>query len=512
MKLHELLQFDNIVIQCHNDPDADAIASGLGVLTYLRQRGKTARLIYGGSNEIEKSNLVLMTKLLDIPVEHVTALEEEPDLLLTVDGQYGERNVQKFPCKAFAVIDHHKANTATLPPMREVRDNYGACATIIWDMLREEGVDVEGDERLSSALYYGLFMDTNKMQELRHPKDRDLRAQLEFRCCKSVLLQLQSHNLSLDELRIAGDALSGCDYYQEHNYAVAEVRQCDPNILGIIGDMMIEVDSIDISVIGCRQSGGVKFSVRSSAWETQANQLARFLAAGLGNGGGHLRKSGGFLNEGPLKEAMAGRSLRQFLSARLEEYFQGQDVIYAGSGELPDLSGEPLYEKQRVSIGYVYARDLGCPAGTRLRIRMLEGDKIQPIDEDTVIIVGVEGEVYTNSEAYFLAHNDLSDEPYVFREEYIPGVAEAVQAEVPEDTGGEMRSLKDAVRTCVTRPGSCIRARPLTRRTKILNTAREECMQGDPGDWLAARAEDPGDVYIIKNHIFEKTYRRKDGQ
>ena len=41
MELKTLLQFDSIVIQCHNDPDADAIASGFGVWSYLRANKKS---------------------------------------------------------------------------------------------------------------------------------------------------------------------------------------------------------------------------------------------------------------------------------------------------------------------------------------------------------------------------------------------------------------------------------------------------------------------------------------
>lgn len=507
MRLEELLRFDDIVIQCHDDPDADAIASGYGVLTYLRQKGKNASLIYGGKNKIQKSNLVLMVELLHIPIEYVTELDRVPQLLLTVDCRQGEKNVQKFDSIALAAIDHHKSGRAAAGAMEEIRDNYGACATIVWDMLCEAGVEAERDEALATALYYGLFMDTNKMQELAHPKDRDMRSRLEFRGSKSILLQLQNNNLSLEEMRIAGDALSDCDYYREDRFAVAQARQCDPNILGIIGDLMIEVDAIRICVVCCRQPGGVKFSVRSGAWETQANQLAQYLAEGLGNGGGHRRKAGGFLNDRLLENVLGGRSLRQFFAGRLEEYFSQQDVICMdGQDELPDMAGAKLYRKKQIVMGYVYVRDMGYPRKTRLRIRMLEGDRIVPVREDSVLILGAESEVYVNSQAYFLAHNIPREEPYVFREEYIPAVAEAVKAETEEDMGGEVRSVKDLARACVARPDSCIRARQLTRRTKLLWTGREECLEGAPGDWLAAREENPSDMYIIKERIFEKTY------
>ena len=71
MKLSDLLQFDNIIVQCHDNPDADALASGFGVYEYLRLNGKSPRLVYGGRNIIHKSNLVLMVDSLGIPIEHV---------------------------------------------------------------------------------------------------------------------------------------------------------------------------------------------------------------------------------------------------------------------------------------------------------------------------------------------------------------------------------------------------------------------------------------------------------
>ena len=60
MKLSELLAYDNIVIQCHDNPDADTIACGFGVYLYLKSKGKEPRLIYGGQNVIRKTNLVML--------------------------------------------------------------------------------------------------------------------------------------------------------------------------------------------------------------------------------------------------------------------------------------------------------------------------------------------------------------------------------------------------------------------------------------------------------------------
>lgn len=518
MKLKELLAFNDIVIQCHNDPDADAIASGYGVLLYLQKHGKKARLIYGGA-PIQKANLVLMITELGIPIEHVESLEQKPDLLLTVDCQYGEKNVRQFSAADIAVIDHHMVRNADLlPPLRDIRSNYGACSVIIWDLLCQEDFPLSANRNLSTALYYGLFMDTNRMQELRHPMDRDLRDSLEDVCDQGKLFRFQNCNLSLTELRLTGQALSGydyCEYSPGHGFAIVGAEECDPNVLGIISDMLVEVDIIDVCVVYCMQATGVKLSVRSCVRETKSNELAGFLAQGLGNGGGHIRKAGGFLEKDALSaeyRRLYGYSptqlkmgARRIISARMEQYFLNQDVIYPGRSDAPDLSCEPLYQKKRLTIGYVRATDI-YPAGTLVEVRMLEGDQSFSTEEDTYFVIGAEGEVYINKEAVFQANNEAVDAPYQFQGEYTPHIHKAVRMQGLDAQEPASKSLKDYARACVTRPGRRIHARRLERITKVVLSWSDSYLLGLPGDYLAAREDDLTDMYIIKQNIFEKTY------
>ena len=51
MTLEDLLRYKDIVIQCHDDPDADAIASGYALLKYLQSKGKSPRLVYSGGRK-----------------------------------------------------------------------------------------------------------------------------------------------------------------------------------------------------------------------------------------------------------------------------------------------------------------------------------------------------------------------------------------------------------------------------------------------------------------------------
>ena len=519
MKLSDLLGFREIVIQGHDNPDADAIASGYGAWLYFRLKGKKVRLIYGGSRPIQKSNLTLMVEKLHVPIEHVEYLDHEPELLLTVDCQYGERNVQKFAAKNVAVIDHHVLKGGDLPELHEIRSTYGACSTILWDLLKEEGYDPADNEELATALYYGLFMDTGKLQEICHPKDKDMRDELEPRLSHATLTLLQNSNLSQEELKIAGKAMSAVDYHLTGRYALALAQRCDPNILGVISDALIEVEDVGTCIAYCIMDDGVKLSVRSCERETRANELAAFVTEGIGSGGGHVRKSGGFLSKELLEKEYEKRygvscernvelAAHRVLNDRLNEYFADQDFFFSGTEEVPDLSKEPIYEKRRLPIGYVKATDM-YPAGTCVSVRMLEGDIPFAIKEDTYFIIGPEGEVYKNDEAYFVSHNDYTDEPYKIRGEYAPTVHLAINAADFPMEAGTAKSLQDYVKTCVPKASSCIHAKQLTRRTKVFVPWSDSYMLGKPGDFLAARVENPRDVYIVNKDIMEKTYDMK---
>lgn len=82
MKLTDLQHYRSITIQCHDNPDADAIASGFALYTYFASLGKEVRLVYAGRNRIQKPNLLLMVEKLHIPIIYIDDvakyMEKEP--------------------------------------------------------------------------------------------------------------------------------------------------------------------------------------------------------------------------------------------------------------------------------------------------------------------------------------------------------------------------------------------------------------------------------------------------
>ncbi len=499
MKLSDFLKYDSIVVQCHDNPDADALASGYGVYFYLKAQGKKVHFVYGGRSPIQKSNLVLMVSELNLPIEHADMLEA-PELLVTVDCQYGQGNVTKFDAGQVAVIDHHQIS-GPLPPLSEVRSNLGACATVVRELLRQEGMDVNADRGLATALYYGLLTDTNNFTEISHPLDKDLRDDAVFD--RSLILRFRNANLSLRELEIAGAALMNYHYHEEYRYAVAMAEPCDPNILGMISDLMLEVDAVDTCLVYSVLPFGVKISVRSCVKEVKASELAAFITEGVGSGGGHLEKAGGLLQMELLEKEIPGNppeeDIQEFLVRRMDDYFDDIQIIHAKEYNM-DIAGMTAYKKRKVPLGYVEADQI-FPTGAQICIRTLEGDLDVRIHKDLLVMIGIQGEVYPNDRAKFERSYNRLDTPYVFSGEYAPVVRDVLE--------GKNVSLIPYAKTCVSSGEVHIYAKELNHRVKVFTAWDEEkYMLGKEGDYLAVRVDDPHDIYVIERRIFHETYER----
>jgi phosphoglycolate phosphatase len=155
---------------------------------------------------------------------------------------------------------------------------------------------------------------------------------------------------------------------------------------------------VDICVAYYVSSGEVKFSVRSCIKEVHANDLAAFLAEGIGGGGGHVTKAGGTIRpekllalNGGEEEDLENIANYEFKS-RLEEYFSLYTVLYARETTL-DTSDMKMYEKKQQRLGYVELSQV-FPLDPGVMIRTLEGDINLRIEKDIYLMIGIEGEVY----------------------------------------------------------------------------------------------------------------------
>lgn len=506
MKLSSLLKYDNITIQCHDNPDADAICSGYVLYRFFEKHKKNVRLIYSGNFEISKSNLVYLIDELKIPIEYVNTLKCKPELLLLTDCQYGEGNVKKFKAENVAVIDHHQV-TGKLPKENEVRSNLGSCCSVIWNLLKIEDEEYFIDTAVGTALYYGLYSDTNAFSEVSHPLDRDMIDTLPYD--KSLILKLKNMNLTLKEARIAGVAMLGVEYHKDQRYAILRSEPCDPNILGLIGDFIVAVDSIDVCLVYSVLSFGVKFSIRSCSKETRADELASYIARNIGSGGGHTEKSGGLLkNELIVKyysdyteidDDSARHSISNIIRERMSDYFENSDIIYAVNTTL-DITKMNRYTTPPIVLGYVRPQEFIQP-GSMAIVRTIGGDINVEIKENTVLIINLYGYVSPISEEKFKSSYQRS------RKKFILEIAD-YQPTIKNADNGKTFSLMPVAKACLTSGENNIYARKLKKTTKLFPYwDTEKYMVGQKGDYICVNKDDPHDMFIMDKNMFKSIYK-----
>ena len=503
MTLKDLERFSPITIQCHDNPDADAIGAGFGLYAYFQSRGIPTAFIYSGYNLIRKSNLRILIDELKIPIEFRRTPEEGklkvPGLLITVDCQYGAGNVTRIEADEVAIVDHHQVEINNVPDSIIV-PVLGSCCTRVWKLLKSENFPIETVPGLETALYYGLYTDTNQMSEIRNPLDMDMRDDLDFDA--SLINLLRNSNLSLKELEIAGVALIRYSYNQDYEFAVIKAQPCDPNILGLISDFLLQVDVIKTCLVFNETVDGYKLSVRSCVKEVNASELVSFLTEKIGSGGGHYEKAGGFVSQRLYDECYPTLHPEAYFNNRMTQYFDSFDLIYADTYEI-DISDMKKYTKKSIPIGYVKADEV-LPVGTPITIRTLEGDVDMVIEEDLYIMIGIKGEVYPNRKVKFeKSYRPLSEkydfETYVVSADYMPTIKNRADSST--------LVLTDYAKVCTPTGQVHIHARQLTRGVKVFTAwDKGKYMLGKPGDYLAVRCEDHHDIYVVERDIFGKTY------
>lgn len=496
MKLEELLGYEHITVQCHDNPDADALASGFGLYSYLSEKGVDVKFIYSGRSEISKDNLVMMVESLQIPVEyHKDNTERIQGLLITVDCQYGASNVTRFEADDVMIIDHHQQEIENIEKTYII-SNMGSCSTIVWKMLCEAGYNLADNRNLQTALYYGLYTDTGQFAALSNPFDKDMMDAVRFD--RILIHRLQNSNLNAKELEIVGEAMVGAIVNNEQHYAVVQAAVCDPNILGLLSDLILQVSEVDYCVIFSVMDHGIKFSTRSCVKEVKADHLAAKLAKGIGSGGGHINKAGGFISRKEYEAVYGSMEFVTFFANKMDEQRNGYDIIDTETMAF-DRSGSRKYRKKNITVGFVRATDV-LPVGAETMIRTLEGDVTVTVAEDMYIMIGIKGEVYPIREAKFRQAYKELDEPYRMELEYHP------KAKLKE--GGMEYSILEYAKSCVTTGEAYIYAKPLCEKGAKVFTAwdRNSYMLGEVGDYLAAKTDDLSDMYIVEHKIFDMTY------
>ncbi|MBQ9609549.1 MAG: DHH family phosphoesterase [Lachnospiraceae bacterium] len=290
--LIEICKGRHIYIQTHNFPDPDAIASAYGLHKLFEHFGITSTLCYEG--KIDKLSTRKMTEIFNINILSYDQIRQdmsEDDYIVCVDSQKGGGNITDFIGDEIACIDHHPIYVNTEYKYSDIRF-VGSCATIIAKYFEE--LEIPMDSVTASALMYGLKMDTLNLSRGTTYLDIDMFKYLYTRADNDLLKKVESNNMEFSDLKAYGAAIKNIKLFGTVGFAYIPFS-CPDALIGIISDFILDLNSVDVTVVYSKREDGYKFSIRSENPDVNAGEIISKALKGIGNGGGHPTMAGGLI-------------------------------------------------------------------------------------------------------------------------------------------------------------------------------------------------------------------------
>ncbi len=288
-----LLKGKKILIQTHNFPDPDAIATAFGLQYFLDNFGIESKLIYSG--KIDNHNTQRMVELFGIEIYNSTEFTEYDryNYVVTVDGQKNNSNFTDLPGEEIACIDHHVWTTDYKYQYVDFKA-YGACSTIITEYFMETGLELP--QNVATALLYGIKMDTFNFSRGVTAQDIKAFGYLHPIADNQQIRFLENNSVELSDLRAYGVAFQNMVVYDRIGFSHINY-DCPDSLIAMVSDFILSLSAVDIAVVYADRRGGYKFSVRSEVDEINAGKLIANALNGIGNGGGHPTMAGGVILE-----------------------------------------------------------------------------------------------------------------------------------------------------------------------------------------------------------------------
>jgi nanoRNase/pAp phosphatase (c-di-AMP/oligoRNAs hydrolase) len=309
---------DRVLILLHNDPDPDAMASGLALRNLLR-RTKTTAIIAAVQGVTRPENL-RMANMLDIHVEKVTpAMFQEFDRIATVDVQ--PHYFGGMLDRVDLVVDHHPEQTGYSAAYKDIRADYGSTSTILTEHLR--AVDVNISERTATAMLYAIKSDT--LFFARHTNRVDLEAfTFLYPLADAALIRkMEGAEITLERLAYVTRASQG-GLMREKVFSAFVGEAPREDFIPYTADFFLQLEDVKWTIVAGVVNESLIVSVRNLGYSRNAGEFVKRWFSDIGSAGGHramakavvpiarFREKFGEL-EGPAITARIAEMAEQFL-------------------------------------------------------------------------------------------------------------------------------------------------------------------------------------------------------
>src|SRR6266513_2123430 len=272
---------DRVLIMLHNDPDPDAMASGLALRNILRRTKTTA--IIGAIQGVTRPENVRMINLLDIHVETITpATVTEYDRVAMVDVQphYFGGLVDRVDL----VIDHHPEQPGYTTVFKDIRPDYGSTSTILTEHLR--AVDANISERTATAMLYAIKSDTLFFNRQANRVDLDAFSYLYPLADAAMIRKMEGAEITMERLEYVLKAKQSGQMVEQVfcSFIGASPRE---DFIPYVADFYLQLEDVKWTIVAGIVNDSLVVSVRNLGYSRNAGEFVRKYFADIGSAGGH---------------------------------------------------------------------------------------------------------------------------------------------------------------------------------------------------------------------------------
>lgn len=282
---------DRAVVLTHDNPDPDAIASAAGLGFLIEEAcGIPAVVTFGGI--IGRAENRVLMDIVGAPFERIEGFEFRPgDAFALVDAQPGAgNNAVPEDARLAAVIDHHPEREVPRQAVyHDVRPSYGACATMIVELLRAGGL--EPGRPLATALFYGIQSETLDLGRETSEPDVEASVHLYPRIDSDALSRIRHARAPRALFKSLHDGLENA-WYRGGVVFVPGGRLAYPDLVAQLADFVLRVQGVEWVVAVGRYGDDLLVSLRADEPRAHAGVWVREIVDGRGPAGGHGQMAG----------------------------------------------------------------------------------------------------------------------------------------------------------------------------------------------------------------------------
>jgi len=281
-KIRELTKdAENILILTHDDPDPDALASGVALRNLLGRNRATAPI--GSFGKVTRSENLNMMQFLDIRYTIMNPqIINNYSMIAMVDVQppyFGDRVT-----KADIIFDHHPQSANYESSFKDIRVEYGATSTILSEYLISNNIKLS--QRLATALLYGIKADTLMLEREANPDDIKAFTYLYPLANHNIIRRIEHPSLELGEVNSFTKALKKYQLVGKVLFAhIGRVQKED--IIPRLADFCLQIAGAEWSVVSGLFRGNLVISTRNVGYVKSAGEVVKRIFSDSSIAGGH---------------------------------------------------------------------------------------------------------------------------------------------------------------------------------------------------------------------------------